>query len=249
MYRRYDLERVDRCPIDIYVSSNMPYPYPYKLGKPANQTPKIRESCTTWIQDSGIGDDTTNEDVLSLADEYDADFVIPCDELHDQEATTEAVHEFLELYDDSDVRATPMIPLQPPYDQHYRELPDFPAYCLGGIAFDYSPREQVEAIHTFRNAAGESPYVHALGVGGSMTVVNAVANTPGLVQSVDCSTPEQAAINGSLVDAELKQKPMSILNGTGSSRGRYSLAETNAYQLTDAYTKATRSSMDLGAWC
>ena len=245
MYRDYDLDRVDRCPVDIYVASNMPYPYPYKLGKPANQTPKIRDSCTTWIQDSGIGDDTTNADVLALAAEYDADFVVPCDELHDQQATTDAVHEFLELYDDSDVRATPLIPLQPPYDEHYRDLPDFPAYCLGGIAFDYAPREQVKELQRFRDAAGDAPYAHALGVGGSMTVVNALANDPNLVQSVDCSTPEQAAINGSYIDAELKQKSMAILNGEGSSRGRYSLAETNAYQLTDAYTKATRSRMCL----
>lgn len=244
-YRDYDLERVDRCPIDIYVASNMPYPYPYKLGKPANQTPKIRDSCTTWIQDSGIGDDTTNADVLDLAAEYDADFVIPCDELHDQPATTDAVHEFLELYDDSDVRATPLIPLQPPYDEHYHDLPDFPAYCLGGIAFDYSAREQVTELQKFRRVAGDGPYAHALGIGGSMTVVNAIANDPSLVQSVDCSTPEQAAVNGSMIDAELKQKPISILTGEGSSRGRYSLAETNAYQLTDAYTKATRSTMGL----
>jgi hypothetical protein len=244
-YRNYDLERVDRCPIDIYVASNMPYPYPYKLGKPANQTPKIRDSCTTWIQDSGIGDDTTNADVLDLAAEYDADFVIPCDELHDQPATTDAVHEFLELYDDSDVRATPLIPLQPPYDEHYRDLPDFPAYCLGGIAFDYSAREQINELQKFRRVAGDGPYAHALGIGGSMTVVNAIANDPDLVQSVDCSTPEQAAVNGSMIDAELRQKPISILHGEGSSRGRYSLAETNAYQLTDAYTKATRSTMDL----
>ena len=249
MYRSYDLERVNRCPIDIYVASNMPYPYPYKLGKPANQTPKIRESCTTWIQDSGIGDDTTNKDVLQLANEYDADFVVPCDELHDQPATTKAVHEFLELYDDSDVRATPMIPLQPPYDKHYTELPDYPAYCLGGIAFDYSAREQVQELQRFRRVAGNSPYAHALGIGGSMTVVNAIANNPSLVQSVDCSTPEQAAINGCVIDAELKHRNISILNGEGSSRGRYSLAETNAYQLTDAYTRATRSKMSLGAWC
>jgi len=248
MYRDYDLERVDRCPIDIYVASNMPYPYPYKLGKPKNQKPKIRDSCTTWIQDSGIGDDTTNKDVLELADEYEADFVVPCDELHDQEATTDAVMEFLELYDDSNVRATPLIPLQPPYDKHYRELPDYSAYCLGGIAFHYSAREQVAALEKFRRVAGDKPYAHALGVGGSMTLVNAVANNPELVQSVDCSTPEQAAINGSLIDAELKQRPISILNGEGSSRGRYSLAETNAYQLTDAYTKATRSTMSLEAW-
>jgi len=186
--------------------------------------------------------------VLQLADEYNADFVVPCDELHDQAATTDAVMEFLELYDDSDVRATPLIPLQPPYDKHYRELPDFAAYCLGGIAFDYSAREQVEAIHNFRTAAGDSPYAHALGVGGSMTVVRAVANNPGLVQSVDCSTPEQAAINGSLIDAQLKQQSMSILTGTGSSAGRYSLAETNAYQLNDAYVRATRQDMSLAGY-
>lgn len=249
-YRDYDLERVDRCPIDIYVASNMPYPYPYKLGKPENQTPKIRDSCTTWIQDSGIGDDTTNADVLALADEYDADFVIPCDELHDQPATTDAVHEFLESYDDSDVRATPMIPLQPPYDRHYRDLPDFAAYCLGGIAFDYTPREQLKEIRTFRQAAGDGPYAHALGVGGSMTIVNAVTSTPSLIQSVDCSTPEQAAINGNVIDADLKQTDISIMHGEGSSRGRYSLAETNAYQLVDAYTKASRgATSDLSAWC
>ena len=249
MYRDYDLERVNRCPIDIYVASNMPYPYPYKLGKPAHQTPRIRESCETWIQDSGIGDDTTNAEVLALAAEYDADFVVPCDELHDHEATTEAVHEFLELYDDSDVRATPMIPLQPPYDTHYRDLPDFGAYMLGGIAFDYSPREQIEAIHTFRNAAGDAPYAHGLGIGGSMTTVRALSNDPALVQSVDCSTPEQAAINGSVIDASLKQTSIDIMTGDGSSSGRYSLAETNAYQLNDAYTKAARSGADLGAWC
>lgn len=248
MYRDYDLDRIDRCPIDIYVASNMPYPYPYKLGKPANQTPKIRDSCTTWIQDSGIGDDTTNKDVLELADEYDADFVIPCDELHDQEATTEAVHDFLELYDDSDVRATPLIPLQPPYDEHYKQLPDYPAYCLGGIAFDYSAREQVTELQKFRRVAGDSPYAHALGVGGSMTVVQAVANNPELVQSVDCSTPEQASINGCMIDAQLKQRNMSILNGEGSSRGRYSLAETNAYQINDAYVKASRESMSLAGF-
>lgn len=244
-YRDYDLERVDRCPIDIYVASAMPYPYPYKLGKPEHATQKIRASCSAFIMDSGIGDDTTNAEVLDLAQEYDADFVIPCDELHDQKATTEAVHEFLELYDDSDVRATPLIPLQPPYDKHYKQLSDFPAYCLGGIAFDYTAREQVGELQKFRRVAGDGPYVHALGVGGSMTVVRAIANDPSLVQSVDCSTPEQSAINGCLIDAELKQRNMSILNGEGSSRGRYSLAETNAYQLTDAYTKATRSTMSL----
>jgi len=248
MYRNYELQRVNRCPIDIYVASNMPYPYPYKLGKPEHVSDRIRETCTTFIMDSGIGDDTTNEEVLELAQEHDADFVIPCDELHDHEATTDAVYDFLKLYDDSDVRATPLIPLQPPYDEHYKQLPDYPAYCLGGIAFDYSGREQVAELQRFRRAAGPKPYAHALGVGGSMAVVRAVGNNPNLIQSADCSTPEQAAINNKLIDAQMTQKDMQIKTGTGSSAGRYMMAAQNAYQINDAYTVAANQSESLAAF-
>lgn len=246
--REYQLERVNRCPIDIYVASNMPYPYPYKLIKPEHAEQRIAETCDCLIMDSGIGDDTTNRHVLELAQKYDADFVVPCDELHDQAATTDAVTGFLQVYAEMDVRATPLIPLQPPYDEHYQQLSGHYAYVLGGIAFDTSPRKQIEELKRFRRAAGPEPYAHALGVGGSMTVVNALANDPNLVQSVDCSTPEQAAINGSVIDAGLKQKSIDILNGDGSSAGRYALAETNAYQLNDAYTKAARSEMSLAAY-
>lgn len=252
-YRDYQLQRINRCPIDIYVASAMPYPYPYKLMKPEHAEQRVADTCDTLIMDSGIGDDTTNRQVLELAQKYDADFVVPCDELRDQTATTEAVHDFLEVYDDMDVRATPLIPLQPPYDEHYRDLSGHYAYVLGGIAFDedgnqVDPRKQVAELQQFRREAGPEPYAHALGVGGSMTVVNALANNPNLVQSVDCSTPEQAAINGSVIDAQLKQKSIEILTGDGSAAGRYALAETNAYQLNDAYTKAARGNMCMSAW-
>lgn len=247
-YRDYNLDRLARCPIDIYVASAMPYPYPYKLVKPRHVERRVVDSCDTLIMDSGIGDDTTNADVLELAKKYDADFVVPCDELHDQETTTERVREFMDLYEDSDCRAIPFVPLQPPYDEHYRDLPDFHYYMLGGIAFDYSPREQVAEIQRFRRAAGPEPYAHALGVGGSMTTVRAIANDPGVVQSVDCSTPEQAAINGSVLDSKLKHQSIGIRTGEGSSCGRYDLAQTNAYQLADAYAEATTSQESLAAW-
>jgi len=238
----YNLERVNRCPIDIYVASNMPYSYPYKLGKPRHADNRTRDSCATWIMDSGIGDDTTNEQVLDLAEKFDADFVVPCDELHDQEATTEAVLEFMELWDDHSCRATPLIPLQPPHAEHYKDLEGFGAYVLGGMAGpDVSSSEAVKYIRDFRRDAGYSPYVHALGVGGSMTLVRAVANNPDLIQSVDCSTPEQAAINGSVIDSRLKQQPISIMTGDGSGCGRYDLAQTNVMQLNDAYTSALRN--------
>lgn len=239
----YNLERVDRCPIDIYVASNMPYPYPYKLGKPRHASQKIRDSCETWIMDSGIGDDTTNKEVLDLAEKYDADFVVACDELHDQEATTESVLEFMDLHDDHDCRATPLIPLQPPHDEHYRELEGFGAYVLGGVMKKkwYSNSEVENLLHCFRREAGYGPYVHLLGRGGSMDIVRAVASTPGLIQSLDCSTPEQAAKNGAILDSHLKQRPIEIMTGKGSSAGRYDLAQKNTLQINDAYTKSMRS--------
>lgn len=238
----YNLERVDRCPIDIYVASNMPYPYPYKLGKPRHASPKIRESCETWVMDSGIGDDVSNAEVLDLAEEYDSDFVVAKDYLHDQERTTESILEFLELYDDHSCTAMPLIPLQPPHAEHYKELEGFGAYVLGGMAGpDVSSQDAIRHIRDFRSVAGYGPYVHALGVGGSMTLVRAVANNPDLIQSVGCSTPEQAAINGSVLDSMLKQQSIGIMTGTGSSAGRYDLAATNAYQINDAYTNELRN--------
>lgn len=247
-YAEHNLARLKQCPIDIYVASNMPYRYPYKLLKPEHATKPIANSTTTLIMDSGITDKTANQDVIDLAMDYDADFIVPCDELHDQQATTEAVKEFLDLYDDSDCRATPFIPLQPPYDEHYDELAGHYHYMLGGIAFDYSAGEQIEEMQRFRRAAGPEPYAHALGVGGSLTVARVLGNNPNLVQSVDCSTPEQAAINSSVIDATLKQQPIEILTGEGSSPGRYQLAKTNAYQLVDCYTKQTRQSEGLAQW-
>jgi len=238
----YNLERVNRCPIDIYVASNMPYPYPYKLGKPRHASQKIRDSCETWIMDSGIGDDVSNAEVLDLAVEYDADFVVAKDYLHDQQATTWSIIEFLNLYEEHECTATPMIPLQPPHDEHYYDHPNHAAYVLGGMAGEEtSPKEAIKYLRDFRRVAGDGPYAHALGVGGSMKLVRAVANNPGLVQSVDCSTPEQAAINGSVIDSRLKQRSIGIMTGDGSSAGRYDLAATNAYQLNDAYTNAVRN--------
>lgn len=238
----YNLERVDRCPIDIYVASNMPYSYPYKLGKPRHATQKIRDSCETWIMDSGIGDDVSNEKVLDYAEQYDADFVVAKDYLHDQEQTTESVLEFMELYDDHSCRATPLIPLQPPHAEHYKQLEGFGAYVLGGMAGEEtSPEQTVKYLRDFRKVAGYGPYVHGLGIGGSMTLVRAVATNPDLVQSVDCSTPEQAAINGCVLDSMLKQQSIGIMTGDGSSSGRYDLASTNAYQINDAYTNELRN--------
>lgn len=230
-------ERVNRCPIDIYVASNMPYEYPYKLVKPAHVTSTIVASAETTIMDSGIGNkDMTNKEVLDLSDKYDTDFVVAKDYLHDQEETTESVREFLDLYETHPTRATPLIPLQPPHHEHYQELAGEYAYLLGGMAFNVDTRTIIDAVERFRATAGTAPYVHLLGVGTNPRLMDYLANNPDMVQSIDASTPEQCAINGNIYDVTLKQQDYEIRTGEGSRVTRIGLAKHLAYTLNDAVT-------------
>jgi len=181
---------------DVFVASELAHNYPLVLQKPANATRKIRETADTYILDSGIGDETTNGEVLNLAHDLDADYVIPCDELHNQAATTRSVQEFYLQYDSHPCDATPLIPLQPPHADHYHDLPGHEHYCLGGMAGkDVSDDQAIRWIREFREVAGPDIYLHALGVGGGSTIVRALAGER-IVNSVDCSTPELAAMNG-----------------------------------------------------
>lgn len=227
-------ERVAECPIDVFVASNMPYKYPYKLVKPEHATPQVAASCDTLIMDSGIGDEITNREVLGLADKFDADFVVAKDYLHEQRKTTESIREFLDLHQDHPCRATPLIPLQPPHFEHYQDFPNQYHYLLGGMAFDYSTREIITQVEKFRSTAGKSPYVHLLGVGANSKLMDYLARNPDYVQSLDCSTPEQCAINSKIYDVSLDQQDYQIRTGEGSRKTRSMLAQQLAYTLCDS---------------
>jgi len=242
--RQSEMERypiVDRCPVDVYVPSNMTYDYPFKLGKPSYASERIRKTCTTFIMDSGIGEDTTNESVLDMSAELDADFVVPCDELHDRPATTDAIIDFLNRWDDHWCRATPMLPLQPCHTKHYEDVPQRWAYMLGGISpsiTDFSTMDVIEAVHRFRDTHGQGPYLHLLGVGASPRLVEWLGPNANMVDSVDVSTPEQCAINGRVLDTTCEQKRYEIRQGDGSSAMRASVARMSALAVNDAITKA-----------
>lgn len=242
-------DRVNECPIDVYVASNMPYEYPYKLVKPEHVTPKVAQSCDTLIMDSGIGnDDVTNADVLDLADRHNADMVVAKDYLHDQQRTTESVQEFLDLWEKHDCRATPLIPLQPDHAEHYDDVPAAYHYLLGGMAFDYNTSEIINAVEMFRAKAGMGPYVHLLGVGANPRLMDWLADNPEYVQSIDCSTPEQCAINSNIYDTSLRQRDYQIRSGEGSSQTRYMLAQHLAYTLNDAIRQRFENTNTLDAW-
>lgn len=221
----------------VYVASNIPTAYPWKLQKPATIDRTVRETATeSFIFDSGIGDDTTNEGVLDYAHEHDADYVVAKDYLHDQARTTESVREFLELYPEHPCEATPLIPLQPPFDQHYAQLDEFDHYVLGGMAKENcGTKQQLKWIRDFRRVAPDV-YAHGLGVGGGWSFVRKVAPER-LLDSIDCATPEMAAIKGKVLNGRLQQQGINTYNGDGSAKRTHPLAEVNSWQLHDVWKR------------
>jgi len=219
----------------VFVASNIPHDYPLKLQKPATATPTVRNSAETYILDSGIGDETTNAEVLNLATKLEADYVVPCDELHDQEATTEAVREFADLYADHECTATPLIPLQPPHAEHYLDLPDWSHYALGGMALEsVTDKQAIQWARDCRAVAGPDVHLHGLGIGGGQHVINTLSGE-GVFNTVDCATPELAAQHGCVLDGNLRHTNMLIHSGEGFRRRVTPLAEVNSWQIQDAW--------------
>jgi hypothetical protein len=226
------LRVISRCPVKVFIASYIPrYWYPYRLQHAGKARDWAKDESLEVILDSAImEDDIGNSETLDRAHEVGADYVIPNDTLHDQEATTDAVRAFVDLYEQHPCTATPLIPLQPPYDEHYRELDQFSHYVLGGIA-TADPERQLEAIREFRDAAGPYPYAHGLGLGASLTLIRALRDNPTLLDSLDLSTPEQVIRGEKLPDKTWIQKEHQYPTGEDSSTVRAAFASAVALQL------------------
>lgn len=226
------LKIVSHCPVKVFVASYIPrYWYPYRLQHAEKARDWAKDESLEVIMDSAIGDAAVdNEAVLDRATEVNADFVIPADTLHDQEATTEAVRDFMRLYESHECRAKPLIPLQPPYDEHYQELAGFSHYTLGGIAAS-EPETQLREIRQFRDAAGYGVYAHGLGLGASLTLIRALRENPRLLDSLDLSTPEQVIRGEKLPDKSWQQREFAYPTGEDSSTVRAAFASAVALQL------------------
>ena len=217
-------------PLDVYVASNMPYEYPYKLVKPKNVSPSVIDSADVVMMDSGIGDDISNKGVLDKARKYDCDFVVSKDYLHEQELTTKSIRDFHYQYQNHDYSGDVLIPLQGDHIEHYYEVGEPGKVLIGGIR-DFSSQKQVDIVKEFRDEVGYDVYVHGLGMGMSKTFVKAIRNNPRMLDSIDCSTPEQNAINNKISDAELEQNDYITCKGKYSSVMRYRISQLMAIQL------------------
>lgn len=226
------LRVISHCPVKVFVASYIPrYYYPYRLQHAGQAAEWVKDESLEVIVDSGISDESIgNSETLERAHEVGADFIIPADTLHDQEATTEAVRAFADLYEAHPCTATPLIPLQPPYDEHYRDLSEFSHYVLGGIA-TAEPDRQLEEIRKFRDVAGPYAYAHGLGLGASLTLIRALRDDPTLLDSLDLSTPEQVIRGEKLPDKTWIQKEHRYPTGEDSSTVRGAFASAVALQL------------------
>jgi len=225
----------------VFVASAMPTAYPWKLQKPATVTPKVRDTAEQFILDSGIGDNVSTGELLQLAERHEPEYIVAKDELYDHTTSTENTLDLLDGLTSCKASSTPLLPLQPPYDEHYDLLSDHGLddrmYVLGGMATeDVDTDTQLRWIRNFRRVAPDV-YAHGLGVGGGIEFVTRVAGS-GLLDSVDCSTPELAAMNGAVIDDRLRQTPtMSFPGGKGRNRRTYPLAEFNSWQIHDVWAR------------
>jgi len=234
----------------VYIASNMPTGYPWKLQKPSTVNERVRSTAEEFMLDSGIGDDVSTDELVTLAREYNPEYLVAKDELHNHETTIKNTIELLERA--SDFAAEVLIPLQPDYVEHYQKLTerglDGQKYVLGGMAIpEVDTAQALEWIHKFRDIAPDV-YAHGLGIGGGIEIVEALAGND-ILDSVDCATPEMAAINGCVLDTRLRQNEvMAFPGGEGRSKRSYALADFNSWQIKDVWENTASSQHGLEAY-
>ena len=197
--------------------------YPYRLEHAGYTRPTTRKRCLEYVIDSGWNnDDITNEEILDIALERNATWVVPKDYPDDRDRTIESIREFVELYEDHSCVAHPIVPLQPPYVESYEELCEIIGeehlshMALGGMA-EANPTKQIEAIQAFRNHVGYGPYLHGLGMGTSKPAVKAIRDDPRLLDSLDLSSPIQDVTNGKVCSKYQERVDCEMPKGTDST--------------------------------
>jgi len=211
---------IDRCPVRLVAASYNKHPWPYRL----QHAGECYDASFKWgnvrILDSGFNNpDITNRDVLEKAVERGATEVVAKDYVGDREATTESLKEFIELHD-PDEHPVAWVPLQPPYDEHYRDVRELvenshlqPRYMLGGLARE-STEERIEQLLAFREVAGRGPVVHGLGWGLQDELVELIRAEPWVLDSLDNSTPSKCIQHGdTILDAKWNERDFDFLKG------------------------------------
>lgn len=199
MIREEYLRRlVDSAYVDLYLSATdgARVYWPWRMQPVHEASKRHRNACEKYVIDSSFQDETiTNRDALDKAHELNAEMCVLADVWHDKDATVDAILEGVELYDDHAYDGQIIAPLQPPHDECYAELAgQVDVYAIGGVK-DSGDDIKIDGAKAVRDRAGPDVHIHGLGFGMTDTMVQAIQDQPGLLDSVDYSTPVQNAIN------------------------------------------------------
>lgn len=200
MIREEFLRRlVDDAYVDLYLSATdgARMYWPWRMQPVHEADTSHRNACERYVIDSSFQDESiTNRDALDKAHELNAEMCVLADVWHDKEATVDAILAGLELYDDHPYDGQVIAPLQPPHGECYMALEGqgIDVFAIGGVK-DAGDTAKLEGSKDVRANAGPDAHIHGLGFGMTDTMVQAIQDQPGLLDSVDYSTPVQNAIN------------------------------------------------------
>ena len=239
MLRREYLRRlIDEAHVQLHLSANdgKRIYWPWRMHPPKEATAGYRDACEQYVIDSDpLDDDVTATDVLNTAFELDAEVASLQDVYQDKDATVDSLLRGLEVADDHAFDGMLLLPLQEPYVKCWQELGEPTDHWLGiGGLKDARPTERLAAARELRAAVGPVVWLHGFGWGVD-GIAPAIRDNPGLIDSLDYSTPMQdAAMNGSP-----GKERMSVVAMEAATQLVHDLREVSKYPNTEDTKQAT----------
>lgn len=198
---------VEGAHVEVYLSAvdGARLYWPWRMQPPSEASETYRNSCERYIIDSDpLDDSVTTRDVLDCADRLDAEVASLQDVYHDKETTVDSLLDGLALTDDHAFDGDLLLPLQAPYVECWKGIGEPTDHLLGiGGLKDGRPTARRQAAEHLRAAVGEDVWIHGFGW-GPRSLAETIRDRPGLIDSLDYSTPMQnAAQNDATAGAEV----------------------------------------------
>lgn len=173
--------------------------WPWRMEPPHEASRSYRNACEQYVIDSAPkrGDITTT-DTLDTAVAVDAEVASLADVYQDKDATVDSLLDGLAVADDHQFDGTLLLPLQDPFVECWNEIgaPTEGVWLgIGGLK-DASDAARIRAAEKLRAAVGDDMHIHGFGWGPRNDLAATIRESPGLLDSLDYSTPMQTSING-----------------------------------------------------
>lgn len=230
MLREEYLRRlIDGAHIDLYLSANdgARLYWPWRMQPPKEASKSYRNACEVYVIDSDPKNDSvTNEITLDKAVELDAEIASLQDVYQNKDETVNSLLRGLELYDDHAFDGKLLLPLQDPYVENWQEIGEPTDHLLGiGGLKESTPKRRIKASESLRRAVGPDQHIHGFGWGVE-GITDTIRQNPGLIDSIDYSTPMQ---NAATNDATNGKEIMSVAAMRAAARLVRDLREVSEY--------------------